>query len=240
MNPEELHDNNLLKELNNELKKNDVKLKFWYYDISPFASCDKEIIPLILNYVNKLNSDKNKIFLLSVLGVKGFDDAVPAIVNEYEFFNLNKYSQPFDEILLLELCDTIAKIESKEYIDLYIKMLTMPATTALESIIKMLDKLNVPELDGYIYNLIEKENKIPNEWIGELNEENKYWCSLNALKYIINRKDSKYYDFIKKFLQPERLKWIWFTPSKYSKTNYSNCYKKYIALAKKGLSYLEK
>ena len=86
----------------------------------------------------------------------------------------------------------------------------------------------------------EKENKIPNEWIGELNEENKYWCFLNALKYIINRKDSKYYDFIKKFLQPERLKWIWFTPSKYSKTNYSNCYKKYIALAKKGLSYLEK
>ena len=155
------------------------------------------------------------------------------------FFNLGKpngYLSGLDRYANKK----IAKIESKEYIDLYIKLLTMPATTALESIIKMLDKLKVPEVDRYIFNLIEKENKIPNGWIGELNEENKYWCSLNALKFIINRKDSKYYDFIKTFLQPEKLRWIWFTPSKHMKINYSSCYKKYIELAKKGLSYFEK
>lgn len=238
MSIEAQHDIEILRQLNQELKPKRIKLKFWYYDSSPFTKEDKSVIPIILRYVNKLHSDKNKIYLLSALGVQGYDEAVPVLVDEYKYYSNNIYSEPLDELMLLDLCNTIAKIASKKYIDLYIELLQMPATTALESIIKMLRKMKVPEVDKYIFDLIEKENKIPQAWIGDLNEENKYWCSLNALKYMIDKKQSQYYSYIQKFLHPEKLKWIYFSPSKFTTVNYSNCYEKYVKLAKQGLSFL--
>ena len=91
-----------------------------------------------------------------------------------------------------------------------------------------------------IVPLIEKDNKIPKAWIGKPNEEDKYWCSQKAFEYIINRKNIKYYSFIEKFLNPEKLEWIQFTESKFQKENYSNCYNKYMQIAQKGLKYLDK
>ena len=235
---DEQHDNDILKELNQKLKQVGIKLKFWYYDGSPFTKEDKRVIPIILSHIERLYKDKNKIFLLSVLGVRGYDEAVPALVNEYKFYCDNIYSEPCDELQLLYLCNTIAKISSKKYIDLYIELLQMPATTALESIIKKLSKMKISRVDEFVFNLIEKENKIPEVWRGTLNERDKYWCSLNALKYMVDKKDSKYRCYIQKFLQPEELKWIQFSESKYMKANYTSCYKEYIGLAKKGLFYL--
>ena len=240
MKDKNLCDNDMLKELNEELKRRyGFKLKFWFYPSSPFSEKDREVIPLILNFAAKLHNVKNKIFLLSVLGVKGYDEAVPALVEEYKFILLYKYNEPFDELLLLHLCDTVAKIESKKHFNLYVDLLTLPSTTALESIIKMLEKMKILEAEEYIFNLIEKENIIPQAWIGSVNEDLKYWCSLCALKYIIKRKDLKYYHFIQKFLHPEKLEWIQFTSSRYTATHYLNCYKKYISLASKGIALLE-
>ena len=239
MHSEDRQDRAVLKELNQKLKPEGVRLKFWYYDVSPFTEADKRVIPIILSHTDRLHSDKNKIFLLSALGVRGYDEAVPALVDEYKFYNDNRYSEPLDELLLLDLCDTIARIASKKHIDLYVELLRMPPTTALASIIKMLGKMKISGADEAIFNLIERENKIPQAWIGKPNEEDKYWCSLNALEYMIDKRDAKYRGYIQKFLHPEELDWIRFSESEYRKANYASCYKKYIALAQKGLSGLE-
>ena len=233
-------DLSILKELNVLINCYKVKLKMQYYDKSPFDVKDKTVISIIINYANKFENYKYKIFLLSTLGVRGFDEAVPYLIEQYKFFNLEIYSEPLDDLLLLDLCNTIAKIESEKFIDLYIEMLKLPATTALECIIKMLDKLNIDKAEEYIFSLIEKDNKIPKAWIGKPNEEDKYWCSQKAFEYIINRKNIKYYSFIEKFLNPEKLEWIQFTESKFQKENYSNCYNKYMQIAQKWLKYLDK
>ena len=234
----EMNDQNLLKELNKCISDYRIKIKLQYYDKSPFTEKDKAVIPIIIRYANQLKSYKHKIFILSVLGIPGFDEAVPYLVEQYRVFNLEIYSDPFDDMLLLHLCNTIAKIGSKNYINLYLEMLNLPLTSALECIINMCSKFNIDEVEEKIFALIEQENKIPVAWLGTLNETDKYWCSQRALEYIIRKNGAKYRQFIDKFLTPEKLHWIQFTESPYQKKNYLNCYKQYIHIAKKGLKYL--
>ena len=68
-------------------------------------------------------------------------------------------------------------------------------TQSAEPIIEMLSKFNIEKFEPIIFNLIKKENLIPKAWLGELNEDSKYWCSLVALKCIVNKKDNKYLDY---------------------------------------------
>ena len=192
----------ILKELNKKLNSFGVQLKLQYYNISPLSIAMKNIVPIIIEYADKMTSYRSKIFLLSVLGVQGFDEAIPYLVQQYRIFNLKIYSEPFDDILCLYLCNTIEKIKSNKYIDLYAEMLQLPSMSALECIIRMCSELNLDGVENYIFNLIEKENKIPKTWIGQLNEEDKYWCSQNALIYIINKKRPEYYSYIEKFFHP--------------------------------------
>ena len=233
------NDRIILKEMNKAIKGYRVKLKFQYYNESPFSEKDKAVIPIIIRYSDELKSYKNRLVILSALGVQGFDEAVPYLVEQYKIFNLEIYSAPFDDLLLLDLCNTIAKIGSRDYINLYIEMLKLPPMAALESIIKMLGNFKIDEVDEHIFALIERENKIPEAWIGLLNETDKYWCSQKAFEYIIKKKRPEYRQFIEKFLTPEKLPWIQFAESSFQKQNYSHCYKKYIDIAKRGLKYLE-
>lgn len=81
-------DLSILKELNVLINCYKVKLKMQYYDKSPFDVKDKTVISIIINYANKFENYKYKIFLLSTLGVRGFDEAVPYLIEQYKFFNL--------------------------------------------------------------------------------------------------------------------------------------------------------
>lgn len=233
------HDAYIWKELNVEIKDYKVKLKPQYYDKSPFVTENKSVIPIIIKYAEKLDNLKSRAFLLSVLGVKGFDDAVPYLVQQYKFYSVHVYSEPFDDLILLHLCNTIMKIESNKHIELYVEMLKMPSTTALECIIIMADKLKMTELETHIFNLIEKENKIPEAWIGQPNEVDKYWCSQKALEYMVKRKNKEHIPFIEKFLNPEDLEWIKFSKSRFEKDNYANCYKAYKTIALRGIKDLK-
>ena len=130
-------------DVDDEIKDYGVKLKPHYYDKSPFMTEYKSIIPIIIKYAERCNSPKDRMFLLSTLSVKGYDDAVPYLVDQYKHYISDIYSEPFDDILLSHLCNTIMKIESKRYIELYIDMMHLPSTTALECIIKMAYRLTV-------------------------------------------------------------------------------------------------
>lgn len=227
-----------LKSLNHELKKYKIKLNFKYYDVSPFNKNDIEIVDIVLKYSDMLESCYNKIFILSSLGNTGFSKAVPYLVDLYFYFIKNIYSIPRDEIYLLHLCDTISKINSLEHKELSKKILRGPITQSAESIILMASRYNSYEFDDIIFNLIEKENLIPSLWIGELNEDCKYWCSFVALKCIVSKKEKKYLNFFKYLINSESLEWLKFSESKYSNKLALEWKEKYKKLAKQGYNMI--
>ena len=229
----------ILKFLNRDLRKYKIKLKFQYYDVCPFNENKLEIMHIILKYVELFENYHNKVFILSSLCDKCFKDSVPYLVKIYHYFLNIVYSNPIDEIYLLYLCDTIAKINALEYIDLYKSIILSPMTQSAESIIKMLSENNMVEFDELIFNLVKKENLIPMAWIGELNEDSKYWCSYVALKCIVDKKDKKYLDFFKEILEDESMSWINFSDSKYKNKLTLEWKNKYRLLSEKGIKKIK-
>lgn len=232
-------DSNVLKLLNKELKKYKVKLAFRYYDICPFNNNKMEIMEIILKHTELLESYHNKISILSSLCDETFKNSVPYLMDTYFYFIENVYSVPLDEEYLLNLCDTIAKINSPCYPDLYKKFLCGSLTQSAESMIKMLAEYNINEYDDIILGLVKKENLIPKAWIGVLNEDSKYWCSYIAMKCIVNKKDEKYLSFFNEILGDEFMCWINFSDSKYKNKLTMEWKKKYKLLAEKGIKKIK-
>lgn len=232
-------DVDLLKHLNKELRKYKVKLCFKYYPTCPFSDHQLEIMELIIKYADCFDSYHHRIFILSSLCDEHFKDSVPYLVKTYHYFLSEVYSVPKDEMYLLFLCDTIAKINALEYIDLYESMISRPMTQSAESIIIMLSKMNVDQVDDMIFDLIKKENLIPKAWFGELNEDSKYWCSLVALKCIVNKKKDKYLAFFNELVQDKDMAWIKFVESKYKSKLTLEMKKKYKVLAEKGIKQIQ-
>lgn len=228
------NDVKILASLNKELRKYNVKLIFQYYDVSPFKKNNAEIVDIILKYSDMLESWYNKIFILSSLCDEGFKNAVPYLVDLYFYFIENIYSIPSDEIYLIHLCDTISKINSFEHKELYKKILCGPMTQSAESIIMMVSRYNSDEYDHIIFDLIKRENLIPSLWIGELNEDNKYWCSYVSLKCIVFKKNKKYLEFFKTLIECETIEWLHFSKSKYCEKLNLKWNTKYKKLAKQG------
>lgn len=233
------YDVNILKSLNRELKKYKIKLKFKYYDVCPFDEKNFEIMEIILKYVEQFESYYNKIFILTSLCDGYFKDSVPYLVKTYHYFLNEVYSVPIDESYLLILCDTIAKINALEYIDLYKNILLTPMTQSAESIIKMLSENNMVEFDEIIFYLVKKENLIPTAWVGKLNEDSKYWCSYIAMKCIVAKKDKKYLSFFNEILEDELMQWINFSESKYKNQLTLEWKNKYKKLAEKGIKKIK-
>ena len=232
-------DLDILKALNKELKKYKVKLKFQYYDVCPFKENKIEILEVILKYSELFSSIYNKIFILSSLCDKYYKDSIPYLVKIYHSFINEVYEVPLDEMYLLHICDTMAKINALEYIDLYEKIISRSMTQSAESIIKMLSSMNIERIDDCILKLIKKENLIPKSWLGTLNEDCKYWCSLVSLKCIVTKRDNKYLALFKELLEDDDMEWIEFTDSKYKYKLANSLKKQYKLLAKKGMNKIK-
>lgn len=229
----------ILKHLNNDLKKYKVKLEFQYYDVCPFKESKIEILEVVLRYVDLLSNIYNRIFILSSLCDKYYKDCIPVLIKIYHIFIEKFYKVPQDEMYLLYICNTIAKINALEYTYLYEGIIYRPMTQSAEPIIEMLSKFNIEKFEPIIFNLIKKENLIPKAWLGELNEDSKYWCSLVALKCIVNKKDNKYLDFFEELIDDQDMNWIKFTDSKYANKLTIDLKNKYKSLAKKGINKIK-
>ena len=237
---ENRNDTLLLKNLNDELKLFYVKLRLERYENSPFSESDIDVIPIIFKYVGMCEQKYNKVHLLSTLRSPHFYNAIPYLINFYKK-ELEDYDIPQDEYVLLSVCETIEKIGSDRYLDQYIDLLKNPITPSAECIIRLLTKMPVtPQIETCILSLVEKENIIPEAWIGKPNETDKYWCSQTALSYIANKNEQKYYSYLERFLFPQNLSFIYFAESKFCQSNYSECYKQYAKIAKKGLEKFQK
>lgn len=231
------NDRILLKHLNKELQPFHVKLHLdRRYRESPFPQNSAKAVPIVLKYARMCERKNSKIGLLSAFCSPQFHDAVPYLLDIYKDL-IKDYHDFQSESDLTWVCETIEKIDSDKYIDQYIDLLKMPITPSAECIIRMLSKRKplTPQIETCIVSLIEKESMIPETWIGEPNEDEKYWCSTLALDCIAKKGDPKYRSYLEKFLFPQDLPWIYFTESKYCRSNYSHCYKNYIKIATKGL-----
>ena len=220
----------LMKNLNRELRKFHVRLRMERYEDSPFSENDTAVIPIILKYVGLCEKKHNKAHLLTTLRSPRFYEVVPHLIDFYKKI-LADYHLPEDEMVLLSVCETIEKIGSDRYIDQYIDLLHATITPSAECLIRLLCKMpRSPQIDACIFSLVEKENKIPEAWVGRPNETDKYWCSQVALSCIVETKTSST-AYLEQFLTPQKLPWIHFTESKYCKYNYLECYKSYIKIA---------
>ena len=231
-----LSDKKMLNKLIRELKTKGYRFtshKKLIYE-KPFSSQDFVVIDSILNCVKSLEDDELKLGLLYTLGVQGFHDAVPFIVEFYKKY-LNEYKDSNDERILQILCNILYEIKSEKHIELYKELLTIKIVPATVGILDILVDIYDDSIDNYVIPLIEKENEIPLDWIGWPNETDKYWFSENALIFIINKKRKEHKPIIEKFLEPERLEFISFSKSKYQKSNYMECYKRYKSYAEQAL-----
>lgn len=237
---ENKNDSILLKNLNRELKNFHVKLRLKQYQNSPFSPNSVSVMSNIFKYVDMCEQKHNKAYLLSTLRSPHFYNAIPYLINFYKR-ELEDYNTPQDEEVLLSICETIEKIGSDKYIDQYIDLLKKPITPSAECIISLLTKMpSSSKIETCILSLVEKENIIPKSWIGSLSEIEKYWCSRLALTHIANSNPSKYSSYLERFLSPQDFSWIYFTESEFCPSNYSECYKQYAQIAKKGLKKLKK
>lgn len=233
------NDREVLSNLNQKIRKYKVKLEFQYYDVCPFNGGTKELLELVLEYVEKFEDLHNKIFILSSLCDEYYKDCIPYLVTFYHSFVKNVYKTPQDEVYLQYLCNTIARINAIEYIELYESVITNPMTQAAEPIIEMMSKLDVEKIDNIIVNLIKKENLIPNAWVGKLNEDTKYWCSLVALKCIANKCSHKYFDVLNSLIDDQNMEWIKLSESKYKDKLINSLKKQYKLIAEKGIKKIK-
>ena len=148
---------------------------------------------------------------------------------EFQYYDVCPFKESKIEILEVVL----------RYVDLYESIISRPMTQSAEPIIEMLSKFNIEKFEPIIFNLIKKENLIPKAWLGELNEDSKYWCSLVALKCIVNKKDNKYLDFFEELIDDQDMNWIKFTDSKYANKLTIDLKNKYKSLAKKGINKIK-
>lgn len=113
-------------------------------------------------------------------------------------------------------------------------------TQSAEPIIEALAKYCFDDFEEIILSLVKKENLIPRAWLGELNEDCKYWCSFVALKCIVKKKDVKYLSFFQELLEDQSMAWLNFSDSKYRESLTKEWKTKYKKLAEKGIRQAKK
>ena len=225
--------------LNKAIKKIKAKLKFQYYEVSPFKKiANDEVVQVVLLYVSQMTNYHHKIYILSALGKNELRSAIPYIVNTYNNFVNTHYSSAQDEIFIEYLFETIAKMNASEYLDSYNKLFQMKMTPAFGIFIKMLDKQKVLALTEVIYRLFKKENYIPKEWVGKKEEEKRYFVSYSILKYLVNRKDPKYRKLFEELIEEETYDWLQYSDSVYRDDIIESFTAKIKAVAKDGIEKL--
>ena len=90
-------------------------MKFQYYDVCPFKENKIEILEVILKYSELFSSIYNKILILSSLCDKYYKDSIPYLVKIYHSFINDVYEVPLDEMDLIYICETMAKINALEF-----------------------------------------------------------------------------------------------------------------------------
>ncbi len=230
LNPKNRHDIKLQKELYAELKKSG----FNFHDHRQFNCCtfkekDKQVVPVLIRYIDRFESEGCQMQYLSALGVKGFNDATEYLISKYKYYLRPEYNQ----MNLNVVSQTLAKICDLRYLDDYFKILSDDVTIDACYLVQMLGKLKVEAAIPYLIKLLDCVNIIPEKWERTVLENGKYYVSQCAIEALGKFKKKELNKYIEKFLNPSDLQWINY--SEESKNLLKSTYKEYIKAAQKSM-----
>ncbi len=230
LNPKNRHDIKLQKELFAELKK----FGFNFHDhrqfnCDTFKEKDKQVVPILISYIDRFESEGCRMQYLSALGVKGFNDATEYLISKYKHYLRPEY----DQMQLNVVSQTLAKICDLRFLNDYFEILSSDVTIDACYLVQMLGKLKVEAAIPYLIKLFDCANIIPEKWVGTVLESSKYYVSQCAIEALGKFKKKELNKYIEKFLNPSELQWISF--SEESKNLLKSTYKDYIKAAQKAM-----
>lgn len=216
----------------NELKKLGYKFNNpIQFDCYTFKDNDNCVIPIIIKYIEQLNSENLRLQYISSLGVKGFSDATKYLITKYKQYLSPDYNQQSLNVV----SQTLARIQDLRYLDEYFKFLNKNVTIDACYLVQMLGANKVKEALPYLIELLDCVAIIPQKWIGTVLEDQKYYVSQCAIEALGKYKNLDLNKYILKFLNPEQLDWISFSESKERNYLLKTTYKEYIKVAKSAL-----
>lgn len=228
-NPENKHDIQLEKKLYSELKQLGYKFNdSVQFDCFTFREKDKNVVPVLIKYIEKFEHEGLRLQYISALGVKGFDNATEYLLVQYEKYRPPQYNQHSLNIV----SQTLARISDLRYLDKYFEFLSDHVTIDACYLVEMFGKLQVKQAISYLIKLLDCVAIIPDNWIGTVLEEQKYFISQSAIVALGKFKNIEYNKYIKKFLNPEQLNWITYEESQDSKILLKSTYREYKKLAR--------
>lgn len=232
------HDNHLEKQFFKEIAKLGYGLKYRLYDISckTFTSSDTVVVPIIIKYLNLLESEDYKLQFINALGVHGFYEASVYLIDEYK-----KNSPPhYNSKMLNEVSQTLARIYDTRFIDTFIELISKDVTFEAGYIIEMLGNMKVEKAIPLFINLLDCVAIIPQDWYKSVLEEQKFYVSQCAIKALGRFKDYNLIQHIEKFLNPEKIDWIKFDNVENEKLCRKSVLTKYKKIAIQAISNIKK
>jgi len=207
------------------------------FDASIFSKKNKAIIPIFLKHLDRFKNANMRINYLGCLGVKGFYDATEFLIAEYK-----KYIPPtYNSGNLNVVSQTIAQIQDPRFIETYLGFLNDNVlVTDTWHIIKMLGIMKVEEAIPHLIRLLDGARLLDNYYYGTTIEKGKFLVSQTAIETLSAFKNPKHVEYIKKFLEPEKLSWITFTESKEKHYNLKETYKQYKKIAEKAIKMMSR
>lgn len=238
LNPKTRGDEKLVRQLCRRLNKLGYhfshKLQF---DVGTFKTEDAKVIPIIIEYIDKFKNDGYKLQFICSLGTKGFCDATEFLLNKYKenlppkynWWNLNIISQ-----VLAKICDV-------DHLDDYYDIFDRNVTVDAAYLVEMLGKLKIREAVPHLIKLLDCEAIIPDNWVGNLNEDNKYLVSQMAIKVLGNIGIADNVKYIEKFLEPEKLDFIHYSINDPKELNrwLNGTYQKYRKITTKAIEQMK-
>lgn len=236
LNPKNRHDIKIKKQFYKEIAKMGYGRKYRRYQIccKTFAPTDTAVIPIIIKYLDLFEREGVKLQFINALGVKGFYDASEYLIGEYKKNMLPNYNEP----MLNEVSQTLARICDLRYVDEYIGFLSDNVSFEAGYLVEMLGNMRVEIALPTIIKLLDCVAIIPQKWHDNILEDQKFYVSQCAIKALGKFKDSSLVQYLEKFLEPEKLDWIKFDcadNNKYLK----RIYREYKELATKAIAKLK-
>jgi len=226
MNPKNFHDVKLEKQLFKELKAlgHNFHCSTQFHS-KTFTEKDKEVIPIILKYLDMFKQENNKIGYLLSLGTEGFYDATEYLVSEYR-----KHAPPnYNWLFLNGAAQTIGHIQDPRFIDEYVELLNDNVLTVETSyLVHMLGKMKVGKAVPHLIRLLDRENAIADCFS---DTSCKFVVSITAIEALSEFKDPDHIKHVEKFLEPEKIPWIKYPDTKEGRSLLKKTYAEYRKIA---------
>lgn len=229
--PKNRHNYKVRRKMFSELRKNKIKFDYWINSFK-IKNNDKRAVPILIKYIEQFDEEWWKMMYISALGVKGFDNATEYLISKYR-----EYLHPYNWDFLNVVSQTLAKICDLRYLDTYFEFLSNDVTMEACYLVQMLGKLRVEKAIPYLIKALDYVTVIPENWIGTIAEDQKFYVSQCAIKALGRFRRKELNQYIEKFLNPSAIEWIRYDePNEYPKL-LKTTYREYINITKKAMYY---